>query len=93
MIEVLSPLPVLTLTRTVVAQILRNLLTNALKFVPDGTTPHIQIWVENSIGKIRIAIKDNGIGIEPQYHERIFRLFERLHSENEYPVQASDLLL
>lgn len=92
-IEVLSPLPRLAVNSAIVGQIFRNLLTNALKFVPAGTQPHIKIWAEPGPGKMRIAIRDNGIGIKPEHHERIFRLFERLHSEQDYPGTGLGLAL
>ncbi len=84
-IEVLSPLPVLAVNKIMVNQVLRNLLSNALKFVRDGTPPHIEIWAEGNGDNVLIAVKDNGIGIQPEHHERIFRLFERLHPENAFP--------
>jgi PAS domain S-box-containing protein len=62
-----------------------NLLANALKFVPPETSPKITIWPEEQNKHIRIWIADNGIGIEPRYHSKIFEVFQRLHSQNAYP--------
>jgi PAS domain S-box-containing protein len=64
-------------------QVFVNLLSNALKFVPRGQTPHVKIWSEPRDGMERIWIEDNGIGIDTRYRERLFRLFERLDSD--YP--------
>ncbi len=64
-------------------QVFTNLLSNALKFVPRGTDPHIRIRGERIGRAERIWIQDNGIGIDPRYRERLFRLFERLDSD--YP--------
>ena len=62
-----------------------NLLANALKFVPPETSPKITIWPEEQNKDVRIWIADNGIGIEPRYHTKIFEVFQRLHSQNAYP--------
>jgi PAS domain S-box-containing protein len=64
-----------------------NILDNAVKFVPPGVKPHARIWAEPSTIDERPAtavfIKDNGIGIEKNVHERIFKMFERMHPEND----------
>ncbi|HLY73549.1 MAG TPA: ATP-binding protein [Planctomycetota bacterium] len=63
---------------------IRNLLSNAIKYVANGVPPEIRIRSEARNGRIRIWVEDNGIGIEPEYHERIFRVFERLHPAEVY---------
>ncbi len=60
-------------------QVVSNLLNNALKFVPADRTPEVHISCEDRDGRIRLTVQDNGIGIAPQYHNRIFGVFERLH--------------
>ncbi|MDB6028249.1 MAG: two-component hybrid sensor and regulator, partial [Verrucomicrobiales bacterium] len=62
-----------------------NLISNALKFVAPGVTPRIRIWSEELDGFARIHIEDNGIGIASEYRNRIFNVFERLHSDQRYP--------
>ena len=84
-IEVKKPLPNVVAHETVLEQILQNLVSNALKFGTPETTPAIQIWVDVQDSTVRLHVKDNGIGIPPEYHRRIFNVFERLHSANEYP--------
>jgi signal transduction histidine kinase len=59
-------------------QVFLQLLSNALKFVPVGVQPKIRIWTEAVGAKTRIWVEDNGLGIEPQHTERIFRVFEQL---------------
>lgn len=64
-------------------QVLANLLSNALKFVAPGTAPHVHLSAEAAAGdRIRVCVEDNGIGIAPEYHEKIFRVFERLHGKS-----------
>lgn len=62
-------------------QVLSNLLSNALKFVAPDTTPQIFVRCETRGTRVRIWVEDNGIGIAPEYHEKIFRVFERLHGK------------
>ena len=64
--------------------VFQNLLSNALKYQQNGTRPDIQISAECDGMNWVISVKDNGIGFETQYAERIFGLFKRLH-KNEYP--------
>ena len=75
------------------AQVLANLLANGIKFVPAGRTPEIRVRAEarnggeagGRGGRVRLWVEDNGIGIAPEHHERIFRVFERLHRSADYP--------
>jgi PAS domain S-box-containing protein len=62
-----------------------NLIENAAKFVPEGRIPRIWVGFEREGSTLRLLVEDNGIGIAPQYQERIFGLFERLHPPEEYP--------
>jgi PAS domain S-box-containing protein len=66
------------------AQVFQNLIGNALKF-RSGAAPRIHVAVSENESRFEIAVRDNGIGIEPQYFERIFMLFQRLHNKGEYP--------
>jgi PAS domain S-box-containing protein len=66
-------------------QIFFNLLTNALKYVRPNVRPAIRIRAEQDERHARIFVQDNGIGIEPQFQEKIFGLFDRLHPHGEYP--------
>jgi PAS domain S-box-containing protein len=83
-IEVQRPLPQVQGNPLLLNQILLNLLGNALKFVPPNVSPHVRIHAESD-GLVRLWVEDNGIGIKPEYHHRIFRVFERLHTANQYP--------
>ncbi|RMG97666.1 MAG: GHKL domain-containing protein [Chloroflexi bacterium] len=61
-----------------------NLLDNALKYGRSHTPPHIHITHQTTPTHVTIAIQDNGIGIDPQYHDKIFRVFQRLHTDEQY---------
>jgi PAS domain S-box-containing protein len=68
------------------AQVLGNLLSNALKFVEPGIDPRIVLrTTEDRGGSIRLWIEDNGIGVAPEHQDRIFGVFERLHTPDRYP--------
>src|SRR2546423_2524782 len=65
-------------------QAITNLLSNAIKFVKPGETPRVFITGESRDGMVRLSIEDHGIGIAPEHHERIFGVFERLHTRGPY---------
>ena len=75
-------LPVVYGDRTMLTQLYRHLLSNALKF--NHRQPVIHITVERQDGGWTLGVKDNGIGIKPEYHERIFAPFKRMHGHDEY---------
>jgi PAS domain S-box-containing protein len=84
-IQILGTLPLVMGNQALLAQCVSNLLSNGAKFVPPGTTPHVEVSAETlEDDSIRLWFKDNGIGIAPENHERIFRLFERIHPIAEY---------
>jgi light-regulated signal transduction histidine kinase (bacteriophytochrome) len=66
------------------AQVFQNLMGNALKF-RSQSAPRIHVGVTERQEEWEIEVRDNGIGIEPQYFERIFMVFQRLHNKGEYP--------
>lgn len=83
-VTAVEPLPGVTAHEATLGQMLANLLANALKFVAPGVTPHIRFRAENRGALVRLWVEDNGTGIAPDQHERIFRVFERLHGST-YP--------
>ncbi len=67
------------------AQALRNLLDNALKFTRDAPEPRVEIGGRDTEKTCIIWVRDNGIGFDMLYHDRIFEIFQRLHRAEEYP--------
>jgi len=84
-VRVASPLPAVHGNRVLVQQVLANLLTNALKFVPAGRAPQVEIFATTEQDRVRVHMRDNGIGIAPEFQKRIFGVFERLHSPQQFP--------
>lgn len=70
---------------TELMQLLRNLLDNAIKYVRPGVAPRIRIGAERLGEEVQVSIADNGIGIPVEHSERVFQIFQRLHTPEEYP--------
>ena len=87
-----ATLPKVLAHPTIIQQILHNLISNALKFVAPGTSPRIKICAKTNKSSVRLWIEDNGIGIAPEFHEKIFVLFERLHGGG-YPGAGMGLAI
>jgi hypothetical protein len=77
-------LPEVMADATQLSQLFQNLIGNAIKFKSEQP-PQIHIGVERTGQEWRFAVRDNGIGIEPQYGDRIFIIFQRLHTRDKYP--------
>ncbi|MBL0745849.1 PAS domain S-box protein [Chryseolinea sp. Jin1] len=81
----IGPLPLVNGHALRLRQLFSNLISNALKYSKKEVVPHIQISVSQTDEKFVFLVKDNGIGFEPQYKDRIFGLFERLHTRDQFP--------
>jgi signal transduction histidine kinase len=84
-VEIQRPLSSLLAHLPTLKQILTNLLCNAVKFVEPGQSPRIQIRTDRGSNMVRLWVEDNGIGIATEHQERIFGLFQRLHTHQAYP--------
>ena len=79
-----DPLPVVMADTSQLLQLFQNLISNAIKF-QSGRRPEIHIAAERQGGEWTFSVRDNGIGIDPAFHDRVFQFFQRLHSREEYP--------
>jgi light-regulated signal transduction histidine kinase (bacteriophytochrome) len=65
-------------------QVIHCLLDNAIKYSRDGVTPRIELGVEESKSEWVFSVRDNGLGIAPEFFDKIFIIFQRLHNRNQY---------
>ncbi len=79
-----SDLPTVGASATQMAQLFLNLIGNGIKFRGEAP-PRIRISAQLQSSEWLISVQDNGIGLNPKYAERIFQIFQRLHSRSEYP--------
>jgi two-component system, sensor histidine kinase and response regulator len=85
-LSIQGPLPEVCANESSLIQCFSNLLSNAAKFVPAGIKPTVKVRSESCDESVRIWIEDNGIGIDPAYHDKIFGVFERIPNESmDYP--------
>lgn len=88
-----APLGKVIAQEVILGQALRNLLSNAIKFVPHGRRPDVEVTSERRGDRLRITIEDNGIGIAPEHRDRVFGMFERLNTSEEYPGTGMGLAI
>lgn len=79
-----GPLPTMNAHYTDFKQVFQNLISNGLKYRKSNVAPEIVIQAVDEKGQFCFSIRDNGIGIEQQYFERVFQIFQRLHGRNEF---------
>ena len=79
-----EPLPTVHGDKTLLSQVFVNLLDNALTYHRPGVAPRVTIGYSSTIAGPIISIADNGIGIASKHYERIFTIFQRLHSDDEF---------
>ncbi len=79
-----SPLPAIEGYSVWLHSLFQNLISNAIKYHRKGIAPYVQIFSEKTDEGLLISVKDNGMGIKPEYQEKIFLMFQRLHRRPEY---------
>lgn len=92
-VEITSdPLPTLTTDGSQLSQLFQNLIGNAIKF-HGHDHPRVHISAQQRKNEWEFSVRDNGIGIAPEFFERIFQVFQRLHSKSEYPGTGMGLAI
>ncbi len=87
-----APLPTVKADSTELMQVFQNLIANAIKF-RNAEPPQIHVSADKCGQEWLIEVRDNGIGIKPEFKERIFVMFQRLHTRNEYPGTGAGLTI
>jgi light-regulated signal transduction histidine kinase (bacteriophytochrome) len=77
-------LPRLYCEKVQMEHLFHNLITNAIKFSKPGVVPIVQLSVEKEARFLKFRVRDNGIGISPRFKDKVFELFQRLHTDKEY---------
>jgi len=91
-IRIRSPMPTLLCDRIQVGQVFQNLISNAIKFNRNDP-PRVEIDFRDEGSRIRLFVKDNGIGIDPRFSGRIFQLFQRLNKKEEFEGTGAGLAI
>jgi light-regulated signal transduction histidine kinase (bacteriophytochrome) len=79
-----DPLPTVMADAVQLAQVFQNLIANAVKFRREGAPPRVHVAAEPEGRMWAFSVADNGIGIDPEQVDRLFRIFQRLHTQEEY---------
>jgi signal transduction histidine kinase len=90
----IGPLPPVWCRPTQLQSVFQNLVANAVKFRDPSRPPRVEIRAETETGgMVRFSVADNGIGIDPQYHDQVFGIFQRLHPIGSYAGTGIGLAL
>jgi PAS domain S-box-containing protein len=87
-----GPLPALPADRTQLARVLQNLIENGIKY-NQSRPPRLSVAAERQDGEWVLSVADNGVGIDPRHHKRIFEIFRRLHAYHRIPGTGIGLAL
>lgn len=85
--------PKVTCDRVRISEVFSNLISNAIKYSKKDLKPVIEIGYSDKAGHYEFYVKDNGIGIEKAYYDKIFQIFQRLHAKGEYEGTGAGLTI
>ncbi|WP_380566201.1 sensor histidine kinase [Streptacidiphilus jeojiensis] len=88
-----DPLPVLTADRTQIGMLFQNLIGNAIKFRAPDRAPEVRLSAVRDGDRWQFAVQDNGIGIGTEFADRVFVIFQRLHTKEAYPGNGIGLAM
>ncbi len=83
-IVTIDEMPTIAADKTQMTQVFQNLIANAIKFQSSGNTPKIKISSVKKENEWLFSVEDNGIGIDKQYHDKVFIIFRQLHSKAKF---------
>lgn len=89
----MEPMMVVSADREGLAVALRNLIGNAIKFSSQSAAPVMEVGASRVGNSVRIWVRDNGVGFDMKYHDKVFGIFQRLHPMDEYPGTGVGLAL
>ena len=92
-VDVIEPLGSVFAHLPTLKQVISNLISNSIKFCAPSRAPHLRVLATRQDPFVRLWVEDNGIGIAPEHHEKIFGLFQRLHDAQVYPGTGIGLAL
>jgi light-regulated signal transduction histidine kinase (bacteriophytochrome) len=87
-----DPLPCVAIHQFQLEQLFQNIIGNAIRYRSEAS-PRIHVDAERNCRRWRFSIRDNGIGIDPEYKEQVFGIFKRLHTSSEYPGTGMGLAI
>ena len=82
-VDIASDMPIVHGDRPRLREVFENLLSNAAKYMGDQSQPRVKVGACQDDGQTVFYVRDNGMGIEPQYHDKVFDLFEKLDPKSE----------
>jgi PAS domain S-box-containing protein len=88
-----KPLPTIRADKVQMNQLLTNLISNAIKFRRNNEAPRVEISAVTYDDRFVFSVRDNGIGIDPKYGDKLFKMFSRLHTRDEYPGTGMGLAI
>ncbi len=80
----IGELPQVRGDRSMLQQVMTNLLSNAVKYSGKREQSEVEVWCEEGATEWKIHVRDNGVGFDPQYTQRIFGIFQRLHTDRDF---------
>ncbi|MBU3910981.1 MAG: HAMP domain-containing protein [Candidatus Omnitrophica bacterium] len=92
-LKVAEDFPKVMCDRIRISEVFSNLVSNAIKYSKKDVRPVIELGYCDKGGLYEFYVKDNGIGIEKQYHDRVFQIFQRLHAKGEYEGTGAGLTI
>ncbi|MFC1620964.1 ATP-binding protein [Candidatus Omnitrophota bacterium] len=86
-------LPKVACDKIRISEVFSNLISNAVKYCKKGVKPVVEVGFSSKVGHYEFYVKDNGIGIDKAYHDRVFQIFQRLHAKGEYEGTGAGLTI